>query len=154
MAHSLANFHDPHLEIGKFTHLCHTNDRWTGFPYYCSHKSPCCCSLFQPTFCLQNSGGKQAHAPKVNVKEQDQTYHFFLNKFSNFTFFSSNGRPTSGWLIPLIEPGCEMLMQLHPFLQVPLTWVQQRWGAGWLGGSTFLSPVWKGNRKSVFPLSL
>lgn len=50
---------------GKFTHLCPTNG---GCAYFASHwfpKSLCCCSLFQPTFCLQNSGRNQAHAPKV-----------------------------------------------------------------------------------------
>lgn len=75
-----------------------------GVQFFLVQVSLICCSLFQPTFCLQNSSGKLAHTPtpqSLRLRRRAQ-HTTFKNKWSNFTFFSSNGRPSISWLIQLL----------------------------------------------------
>lgn len=98
--------------------------------------------------------GSKHMSPKSVLRSRTKHIIFFLiNSLTSLSSAQMADPHQADWFCWLnLDARC-FCSYIH-FYKYLFRWVQQRWGAGWLGGSTFLSPLWKGNRKSVFPLSL
>lgn len=91
MAHSLADFSDPHLNPSGLTHISHTSSGCTAFLITAlpNLSATAHCSNQQHLFKILV--GNRPMPPKFRVKEEDQTF-----KSSTFTFFILNSRPSAG----------------------------------------------------------
>lgn len=150
MVCSLANFHEPHLNQWEIPTLCCVNSWYTGFP----------CNLLPNLSAIAHCSnqhcafwilvGSKHLSPKSRVKEDNQTYQFFLNKLSILNLFSSNGRPSAGRLIQLL---CKLDVRcpcsfphLYQYLFRGMQWREWR-----KKRNTYLSPLLEKDEKKHFP---
>lgn len=155
MAHSLAHFHEPHSNPREI------HSSIVGAQVFLVSVSQLCLLLLTvPTNILPSEFWGETSTCPQSPGLRRRTKHkisFFLNKFSDFYLFSSNGRPSAAWQIQMMGKqwtGYEMFVQLPPPRPVPLQ-VNAVEGRKGEGEKHFpFSSAWKGSEKAFFPLRL